>query len=247
MKISIITVVYNGEAYLRDCIESIINQSYPNVEYIIVDGGSTDGTLSIIEEYKTHVHQLISEPDQGLYDAINKGIAMASGEIVGILNADDMLADRNVIEQIAKSFILDSSIDAVYGDLNYVHPIDNKIIRTWKSKQAGEKDIARGWMPAHPTLYIRKALFEKYGNYALNLGTAADYDLILRYFYQHQLKVYYLPFLMVNMRMGGVSNKNFLSLIRAFQNDYKALKMNNMPYAFSVLLRKKLSKLKQYW
>ncbi len=247
MKISIITVVYNGEAYLRDCIESIIHQSYPNVEYIIVDGDSTDGTLSIIEEYKMHVHQLISEPDQGLYDAINKGIAMASGEIVGILNADDMLADRNVIEQIAESFIQDSSIDAVYGDLNYVHPINNKIIRTWKSKQAGEKDIARGWMPAHPTLYIRKALFEKYGNYALNLGTAADYDLILRYFYQHQLKVYYLPFLMVNMRMGGVSNKNFLSLIRAFQNDYKALKMNNMPYAFSVLLRKKLSKLKQYW
>ena len=247
MKISIITVVYNGEAYLRDCIESIIHQSYPNVEYIIVDGDSTDGTLSIIEEYKMHVHQLISEPDQGLYDAINKGIAMASGEIVGILNADDMLADRNVIEQIAESFIQDFSIDAVYGDLNYVHPINNKIIRTWKSKQAGEKDIARGWMPAHPTLYIRKALFEKYGNYALNLGTAADYDLILRYFYQHQLKVYYLPFLMVNMRMGGVSNKNFLSLIRAFQNDYKALKMNNMPYAFSVLLRKKLSKLKQYW
>jgi glycosyltransferase involved in cell wall biosynthesis len=247
MKISIITVVYNGEAYLRDCIESIIHQSYPNVEYIIVDGDSTDGTLSIIEEYKMHIHQLISEPDQGLYDAINKGIAMASGEIVGILNADDMLADRNVIEQIAKSFILDSSIDAVYGDLNYVHPINNKIIRTWKSKQADEKDIARGWMPAHPTLYIRKALFEKYGNYALNFGTAADYDLILRYFYQHQLKAYYLPFLMVNMRMGGVSNKNFLSLIRAFQNDYKALKMNNMPYAFSVLLRKKLSKLKQYW
>jgi len=247
MKISIITVVYNGEAYLRDCIESIIHQSYPNVEYIIVDGDSTDGTLSIIEEYKMHVHQLISEPDQGLYDAINKGIAMASGEIVGILNADDMLADRNVIEQIAKSFILDSSIDAVYGDLNYVHPINNKIIRTWKSKQADEKDIARGWMPAHPTLYIRKALFEKYGNYALNLGTAADYDLILRYFYQHQLKAYYLPFLMVNMRMGGISNKNFLSLLGAFQNDYKALKMNNMPYAFSVLLRKKLSKLKQYW
>ncbi|MFD2288806.1 glycosyltransferase [Pedobacter petrophilus] len=247
MKISIITVVYNGEAYLKECIESVINQSYQNMEYIIVDGDSTDGTLSIIEEYQTHVHQLISEPDQGLYDAINKGIAMASGEIVGILNADDMLADQNVIEQIAKSFVQDSSIDAVYGDLNYIHPINHKILRAWKSKQAGKKEIARGWMPAHPTLYIRKQLFGKYGNYALNLGTAADYDLILRYFYQHQLKAYYIPFLMVNMRMGGVSNKNFSSLMRAFQNDYKALKMNNIPYAFSVLLRKKLSKIKQYW
>lgn len=247
MKISIITVIYNGEAYLRECIISIINQSYQNIEYIIIDGGSTDGTLLIIDEYRKHIHHLISEPDQGLYDAINKGIALASGEILGILNADDMLADKYVIEEIAKGFIENPAIDAVYGDLNYISPVNHKVLRNWRSKQASEKDIKQGWMPAHPTLYLRKTLFSKYGNYALDLGTAADYDLILRYFYTHKLKAIYLPLLVVKMRIGGVSNKDLASLLGAFKNDYKALKLNGIPYPVFVLLRKKLSKLSQYW
>ncbi|MFW0717066.1 glycosyltransferase family 2 protein [Pedobacter sp. N23S346] len=247
MKISIITVIYNGEAYLRECITSIINQSYQNIEYIIIDGGSIDSTLLIIDEYRKHIHHLISEPDRGLYDAINKGIALASGEIIGILNADDMLADKNVIEQIANGFMEHPAIDAVYGDLNYISPINHKVLRSWKSKQANEKDIEKGWMPAHPTLYLRKTLFSKYGNYALDLGTAADYDLILRYFYINKLKAIYLPLLMVEMRVGGVSNKDISSLMGAFKNDYKALKLNGVPYPVSVLLRKKLSKVTQYW
>ncbi|NTD95626.1 glycosyltransferase [Agrobacterium tumefaciens] len=247
MKISIITVIYNGEAYLKECIESIIGQSYQDIEYIIVDGASTDGTLKIVEDYRHAVTHLVSEPDRGLYDAINKGILLASGEVVGILNADDMLADENVIAQVAKAFTEHAEINAIYGDLNYIRPVSNQILRTWKSKQADKLDIAKGWMPAHPTLYIKRDLFEQYGNYALDIGTAADYDLILRYFFVYQLKAVYLPILMVNMRMGGVSNKNLSSLAGAFKNDYKALKRNRILNPIKVLFRKKLSKIMQYW
>ncbi|GGE44206.1 glycosyl transferase family 2 [Pedobacter psychrotolerans] len=247
MKISIITVIYNGEAYLKECIESIISQSHQDIEYIIVDGVSTDGTLKIVEDYRHAITHLVSEPDRGLYDAINKGILLASGDVVGILNADDMLADGNVIAQVAKAFTEHAEINAVYGDLNYIRPVGNQILRAWKSKQADKLDIAKGWMPAHPTLYIKKDLFEKFGNYALDIGTAADYDLILRYFFVHQIKAVYLSILMVNMRMGGVSNKNLSSLARAFKNDYKALKRNRIPNPIKVLFWKKLSKIIQYW
>jgi len=246
MKISIITVVCNGEAYLKECIESIINQSYQDIEYIVVDGASTDGTLKIIEGYRYSIKHFVSEPDRGLYDAINKGIQLASGDVVGILNADDMLADRNVIAQVAKAFAKQAEIEAIYGDLNYIRPLNNQIIRAWKSKQAGIRDIAKGWMPAHPTLYIKKDLFKQYGNYALDIGTAADYDLILRYFFVHHLKAVYLPILMVNMRLGGLSNKNISSLVGAFENDYKALKKNRVPNPLKVLIMKKLSKIIQY-
>lgn len=247
MKISIITVVYNGRAYLKDCIESIIDQSYKNIEYIIIDGGSTDGTLNIIEEYSWYAKHFISEKDNGLYDAINKGIGLASGEVVGILNADDMLAANDVIEKIANSFAKDASLEAIYGDLNYIKPVNHHILRQWKSRQADKKDIENGWMLAHPTLYIKRYLFKDYGKYSLNLGTAADYDLILRYFYTFQLRAIYLPFLIVNMRTGGVSNNSVVSIYRALINDYKALKKNKIPNPLIVILRKKLSKIIQFW
>lgn len=246
MKISIITVIYNGKAYLEECIKSVISQSYTDIEYIIVDGGSTDGSLRVIENYRYAVNHFISEPDHGLYDAINKGIRMATGTVIGILNADDVLADHQVIEHVAAKFTENPETDAVYGDLHYIKPVSNQVLRTWKSKQAGKKDIAKGWMPAHPTLYIKKELFERYGNYALDMGTAADYDLILRYFYIHQLKAVYLPMLMVNMRIGGVSNKNLWSLVAALKNDYKALKRNGIPNPLRALWLKKFSKIIQY-
>jgi len=246
MKISIITVVYNGETYIKDCIESVISQSYTDIEYIMVDGGSIDQTLSIAEGYRKYIRHLISESDKGLYDAINKGIKLASGEIVGILNADDMLAKNDVIEQVAAAFINNAQIQGIYGDLNYIKPVSNKIVREWRSNQAGYIDIEKGWMPAHPTLYLKKNLFKSYGGYALDMGTAADYDLILRYFHTHQLKALYLPVLMVNMRTGGVSNKGLSSLLSALKNDYKALKRNNVPNPLLVLLKKKLNKLSQF-
>jgi glycosyltransferase involved in cell wall biosynthesis len=246
MKISLITVVYNGEAFLQECFNSVIAQTYPDVEYLVIDGGSTDQTLNIIQENRSHIDYFISEKDQGLYDAINKGIQQSTGEIIGILNADDMLASADVLASVAKSFMANPTIDGVYGDLNYIHPTTHKIIRKWKSRPATFQDLKKGWMPAHPTLYLKRGLFEQHGAYSLDFGTAADYELILRYFYTHKIKTSYLPMLMVNMRMGGVSNHSFGSRISALINDYKALKVNKMPWPFLVLLKKKISKLNQF-
>lgn len=246
MKISLITVVYNGETFLQECFNSVFAQTYPEVEYVVIDGGSTDQTLDIIQENRSGIDYYISENDNGLYDAINKGIQQSTGDVIGILNADDMFASDNVLATIASAFKGQPTIDGVYGDLNYVHPVTNKIIRAWKSRQASNADIKKGWMPAHPTLYLKRSLFEKNGNYSLDLGTTADYDLILRYFYTHKIKAVYLPVLMVNMRAGGVSNQSVMSRISAFVNDYKALKINKVPNPFFVILSKKLSKLKQF-
>lgn len=246
MKISIITVVYNAAQYITDCIESIIKQSYPDIEYIVIDGGSTDHTLQEIAKYKHHISHFISEKDEGLYDAINKGLKLATGDVIGILNADDMLVDNDVISKVVGAFVNHPEIQAVYGDLNYISPSTRKIVREWRSYQTNKTDIEKGWMPAHPTLYIKRALFQAYGNYALDLGTAADYDLILRYFYTYKMKALYLPLLMVNMRMGGLSNKGISSLFKAMKHDYKALKRNKIPNTLLVLVRKKLSKLSQF-
>lgn len=246
MKISLITVVYNGEAFLEKCIESVLMQNYANIEYIVVDGGSTDGTLAVIEKYRSNIHSLISEKDKGLYDAINKGIALASGDVIGLLNSDDMLANNDVLSKVANEFIDNPEVKGVYGDLNYINPVTGKIIRKWISKPADYSDIEKGWMPAHPTLYLKRSLFEKYGLYSLSLGTAADYDLILRYFHTHKIKTRYLPDLMVNMRTGGVSNQSFKSRISAALNDYRALKRNKIPNPLYVLFRKKFSKLSQF-
>lgn len=246
MKISLITVVYNGDKFLAECLQSVKMQAHANLEYIIVDGGSTDQTLSIIAKNQEWITKLISEKDHGLYDAINKGINLATGEVVGILNADDMFAGTEVLAEVVQVFEKHRDIDAVYGDLNYIRPTTNKVLREWKSRQASWKDIEKGWMPAHPTLYIRRKLFEQYGNYALDMGTAADYDLIIRFFHKYKLRALYLPILMVNMRMGGLSNKNLGSLLSALKNDYRALLRNKIPHPLLVLIKKKLSKLKQF-
>ncbi|RLJ79718.1 glycosyltransferase family 2 protein [Pedobacter alluvionis] len=246
MKISLITVVYNGETFLQECFNSIMAQTYSDIEYIVIDGGSTDSTLDIIQKNHSAIDYFISEKDNGLYDAINKGIQRATGEVIGILNADDLFASPDVLTSVAKTFTSLPKIDGLYGDLNYIHPVTHKVIRTWKSYQNTFEDIKKGWMPAHPTLYLKRALFEKNGYYALNLGTAADYELILRYFYTHKIEAAYLPVLMVNMRTGGVSNQSLMSRISAFANDYKALKRNRVPYPLFVVVRKKLSKLNQF-
>ncbi|RBQ10020.1 glycosyltransferase family 2 protein [Pedobacter miscanthi] len=246
MKISLITVVYNGETFLQECFNSVIAQTYPDIEYLVIDGGSTDRTLGIINQNRSHIDYFISEKDKGLYDAINKGIRQATGEIIGILNADDMFANTDVLSQVASTFTANPTIDGLYGDLDYIHPTSHKVIRKWRAKQTTYLDLKKGWMPAHPTLYLKRELFDQYGAYALDLGTAADYELILRYFYIHKIKAEYLPMLMVNMRMGGVSNQSLKSRFHALVNDYKALKRNRVPNAFLVLFKKKTSKLGQF-
>lgn len=246
MKISIITVVYNGEAYLEQCIQSIRAQTYHNIEYIVIDGGSTDRSLEIISAYKNHIHHFISEKDKGMYDALNKGIKMATGDVVGILNADDMLASADVIESIAHFFTTQNP-DAIYGNLNYIHPQKtDKIIRKWIAKSYTQKDIVLGWMPAHPTFYVKRQLFERFGNYSLNFGSAADYELMVRFLYKFKVKALFLNKLLVNMRTGGMSNASLKHRYQALVNDYKALRFNQVPFAVLTILFKKIGKITQF-
>ncbi|MEE1945117.1 glycosyltransferase family 2 protein [Pedobacter sp. KR3-3] len=245
MKVSIITVVYNGEKYIDDCLSSVMAQDYGNIEYIVIDGGSTDQTLTIIDRYRDRIAQLVSEKDKGMYDALNKGISLATGEVLGILNADDMLASPQVISKMVERLVV-ADADGVYGNLNYIHPETGKIIRKWISKPFTKRAIELGWMPAHPTLYLKRELFERYGNYSLNFGTAADYELMLRFLYRYQVKAVFLDELMVNMRVGGMSNASMKHRYHALVNDYRALKANQVPISLLTLAFKKLSKISQF-
>jgi len=247
MKVSLITATYNSESFLEDCIESVIKQRYKNIEHIIVDGNSTDNTLSIIKKYKAHVAKWISKPDRGMYDAINKGMAMATGDIIGILNSDDILVGEDVIESIVKVFE-ENDVDTVYGDLEYVAASDtNKILRIWKGRPYKRSRFKYGWMPAHPTFYIRKSLIEKYGFYENHYYTAADYEFMARYLYKNNVSSMYLPMLIVKMRMGGQSNRNLYQRLRANRRDFLAMKKNNIPFAFFVSILKPLIKLHQFY
>lgn len=246
MKVSIITIVYNAEKYIQDCIESVINQTYQNIEYIVIDGGSTDDTLSKIAKYSDKISHFVSEKDKGIYDAINKGLKIATGQIVGLLNADDMLASVEVIAEVVKCFETHQP-HAVYGNLNYVEAQNTAIInRKWLSKPFTRKDLQRGWMPAHPTFYAKRELFEKHGNYSLNFGTAGDYELMIRFLYRFEINAVFLNRLIVNMRVGGVSNSSLKQRYLALKNDYRAIRENKIPNPLLTLLFKKLSKIPQF-
>ncbi|WP_184544937.1 glycosyltransferase family 2 protein [Mucilaginibacter sp. FT3.2] len=244
MKISIVTVVYNAQDTIAQCINSVISQKYPDIEYIIVDGGSTDNTLQIIDQYASFINVLVSEPDQGIYDAMNKGIKIATGQVVGTLNADDQLAGDMVLSAVAEAFI-NQGADAVYGNLHIVNQA-GKIIRKWHSKQCGKNSFNRGFMPPHPTFYCKRELFSKLGFYSLAYGSAADYELMVRFMYLHHIKNFYLNVVMVTMRHGGVSNSSFKNRIRAWGFDLKAMRKNNIKFPLLALFLKPLRKAYQY-
>lgn len=247
MKVSIITVVFNCKEYIESCIQSVISQLYTDIEYIVIDGYSTDGTLGIIEKYKSHICHFVSEPDSCMYGALNKGIAVATGDIVGILNADDYLENSSVVWELVRCLVEHNS-DAVYGNLNYVKRCDiSKISRRWLSRSVTLKDFERGWMPAHPTLFIKRKYFDLYGCYSVDLGSAADYELILRFLYTHRLKAVFLDKLLVNMRNGGMSNGSLKTLYLAIMSDYRAMKCHKLPSPLLALTLKKLRKLKQFF
>lgn len=246
LKISIITVTYNSALYLADCIRSVQSQTYPHIEHIIVDGKSTDGTINIIKKYEDGISSWVSETDRGMYDAINKGMNMATGDVIGLLNSDDVLSNDEVIADIVQHFTAQQT-DAIYGDLEYVAQHDvNKVFRIWKGLPYNRKRFLVGWMPAHPTFYFKRKLLEIYGGYETHYFTASDYEFMARYLYQHKVSASYLPKLIVRMRVGGASNKNLKQRLRANRRDYLAMKRNSIPMAFIVSILKPLLKLHQF-
>lgn len=244
IKISIITVVYNGEKYIEDTIVSVLRQTYNNIEYIIIDGQSTDNTINIINKYKDSISTIISEKDNGLYDAMNKGIKISSGDIIGILNADDFFIDVSLIEKIATIFSTNNNIDILYSDLVFVDRDNkNKIVRTWKS--GVKQQFKSGWHPPHPTMFIKKDMYEKFGYFNLNFKISADYELMLRFIEKNNARLFYLPQTTIKMRAGGYSNKNIKNIIIANLEVLKAWKTNGFKTPFSVFLLKPLKKIKQ--
>ncbi len=205
MKISIITVVWNNEKTIKDAIESVLEQTHKDIEYIIIDGASTDGTVDVVKSYGNRISKFVSEPDRGLYDAMNKGIALASGDVVGILNSDDFYIDNGVIERVMKEFEK-SQAGSVFADLVYVKSDNlNKVVRYYDSSHFTPQRFAYGWMPAHPTFFVRRCVYEKYGLFRTDLKIAADFDLLARFLYTHMISYSYMKEVLVKMRLGGVS------------------------------------------
>lgn len=205
MKVSIITAVYNGVRTIEDCIKSVAGQTYSNIEHIIIDGGSTNGTLDIIKKYSDRIACWISEPDNGIYDVMNKGIRVAAGDVVGILNSDYVYANDSVIETVVKTFS-ENKTDSCYGDLVYVNRNDiDKIVRHWKACDFYKERFRKGWMPPHPTFFVKKEVYEKYGYLNLDFPLAADYEIMLRFLYKYEVSTTYIPKVLVKMRAGGTS------------------------------------------
>lgn len=246
MKISIVTPAFNSAKTIQHTIESVAQQTYPNVEYIIVDGGSKDATAKIVAQYNDVVDIFISEPDRGVYDAMNKGIRMASGDVVAILNSDDFYTHSRVLEQIATAFY-QAEVDSVYGDLQYVdHHQPNRIVRHWESGGFVRENFLAGWMPPHPAFFVKKAVYQRYGLFNLSLRSSADYELMLRFLYKHRISTSYLQDVLVRMRTGGMSNSSWLNRWRANQEDRLAWRMNGLKPRFYTTILKPFRKLQQF-
>ena len=245
MKISVITITYNSEKTLRDTIESVLSQSYQDIEYVIVDGKSKDGTCDIVRSYGDRISKFVSEKDNGLYDALNKGIRLATGDVVGFLHSDDIFASTETIKMIAEAFTK-FQVDSVYGDLVYVDQNDTeKIIRFWRSHKFSRARALTGWMPPHPTFYAKRYVYENYGGFNTTFKCSADYESILRFLVRFKVSTFYIPIILVRMRMGGVSNKGIKNLIRKSLEDIRAMHINGL-ITFAALFNKNASKFKQF-
>lgn len=238
MKVSIITVVYNNVRTITSAIESVLMQRYSDREYIIIDGGSTDGTLDKIASYGSKIDKVITEADHGIFDAMNKGLSMATGEVVAFLNSDDFYADDQVLNRVVSAF-QQKDTDAVFGDLYYVHADDvQKVFRCWISGMYKPGSFLYGWMPPHPTFFVKRKVYEQYGQFNTKFRTAADYELMLRLVHVNQIKVNYIPEVLVKMRIGGVSNAGLKNRLRANLEDREAWEVNGVqPYFFTLYLK----------
>ena len=247
MKISIITVCFNSANTITETLASIASQDYPEIEHIVIDGGSTDDTLTIIAQYPS-VSLLISEPDAGIYDAMNKGISLASGDIIGILNSDDIYASSQVISEVATVFS-DTTIDACYADLVYVDYHDtNKIIRYWQSRPFQAGLFKKGWMPAHPTFFVRNIIYQQYGGFDLKFPRQADFELTMRFLELKKIKSRYIANIWVKMRIGGVSNNSIIGIIKGNIEAYHACKKNQLSVVmWPFIIGKILSRIPQFF
>lgn len=248
MKVSIITASYNSGKYIEDTIKSVLSQSYQNIEYIIIDGGSKDDTLDIVKKYEKNFNgrlKWISEKDKGIYDAMNKGINLATGDLVGLINSDDYLSNETIIEKVVNK-IKEKNSDLIYGDLDFIKESDKTdIVRKWKSGVYKKGIFRRGWHPAHPTLYIKKEFYDRVGNFSLDYKIAADFDLMLRIFEKNNPKVDYLEEVMVKMRVGGVSTGGFESKLTIAKECSRAWSKNNLSKPFLFDYIRFITKLKQ--
>jgi glycosyltransferase involved in cell wall biosynthesis len=245
LKISLVTVVFNAESTIERCIQSVIDQTFKNIEYIVIDGGSTDKTVEVINKFKKNIHYFLSEQDNGIYDAMNKGIKFATGDVVGMLNADDFLADNHILSKVAESF-QNYDTQIVYGDLEYINDA-GKIFRKWHSGKYTNGKFNWGWMPPHPTFYCKRELFNQFGLYSLDYGTAADYELMLRFIHRYHVNPYYLEKVMVKMKTGGVSNKSIYNRVKGLLHDFKAMRKHKIHLPLVTLFFKPLRKLGQYF
>jgi glycosyltransferase involved in cell wall biosynthesis len=246
--ISIVTATYNSADTLPQCLASVALQNYLNREHVIVDGASTDSTIEVINQHLSQITSFTSEPDTGIYDALNKGIAQTTGHVVGFLHSDDFYASSDALSKIAKAFE-DPQVCAVYGDLEYVSQRDaSKVIRRWQGKPFRTKDLSRGWMPAHPTLYVRRDWYAKIGGFDTSYRIAADYHSVLRLFSQPEFKAVYIPGVLVCMRLGGASNRSLKAIIKKSKEDWRALRSCNYSLLSSMqaIVLKNLSKLQQF-
>lgn len=248
MKISIITATFNSSESLKSCIDSVVMQDYSSIEYIIIDGKSSDSTTEIVKNYQaTYSYiKMVSENDSGIYDALNKGLALATGDVIGFLHSDDLFPSNTIISELTTK-INDNNLDGIYGDLQYVTKENtNKIIRIWKSCDFRPELLKKGWMPAHPTLIIKKQVYLKHGFFNKSYKISADYDFMLRIFKDSNLKFGYLPKVVTKMRVGGVSNRSIKNIIKKTKEDYRAVRSNNIGGCFTIL-QKNTSKIKQFF
>lgn len=244
MKISVITCCYNSGKTIEQALHSFLSQDYPNKELVVIDGASSDDTLNILEKYREQIDVLVSEKDSGIYNAMNKGVALASGTVFGFLHSDDLFADAGVLSRIAAKMLEDKS-ELCYGDLVYTDVRAEKVIRTWKSGSFSKAKFRRGWMPPHPTVYVKRDLIETYGTFNEAFRIAGDYEFLLRYMYLADLKLSYIPEVLVKMRIGGESNQSIKNRLKANAEDRKAWRIHGLnPYPTSFL--KPLRKLFQF-
>lgn len=247
MKISIITATYNCASTVPDCLDSLAGQSHQDIEHIVIDNQSSDGTLELLQSRRHNQRVIVSEPDAGIYDALNKGIALAQGEVVGLLHSNDVFASENVLSSIAEAFS-DPNINAVYGDLEYVSQQNtDRVIRYWRAGTFEPMNLRRGWMPPHPTLFLRRSIYDQFGPFNKSYRIAADYDFMLRVLTGlPDQQVAYLPYVFTRMRTGGASNRSLSNIARKSWEDLRALRANKVG-GLSTLMFKNVQKLPQFW